>query len=72
MNLKSNSYFYFENFWSSFFPLESRPFFFLDARSRGPLAGLSGLTGPTGSKGRTVGEAGLPGAGAGTVLSTGT
>lgn len=72
MNLKSISYFYFDNFLSSFFPLESSPFFSLDVRSRGPLAGLSDLTGPMGSIGRTVGEAGLPGAGAGTVLSTGT
>ncbi len=62
-------FFYFtgESLFSSFFPLESSPFFFLFARSwesrgslgssgrRGPLVGLRGLMVP-GRRGRTIGD----------------
>lgn len=66
-------YFTGESLFSSFFPLESSPFFFLFARSwesrasrvssgmRGPLEGLRGLMVP-GRRGRTIGDGARTGA----------
>lgn len=56
-----------ESFLSSFFPLESSPFFFLlSRRSLGPLEGLMGRMVPGGHTGRTMGDAARTG---GAVLS---
>lgn len=56
-----------ESLLSSFFPLESSPFFFLlSRRSLGPLVGLMGRMVPGGHTGRTMGDAARTG---GVVLS---